>query len=163
MKSKKEGNNRYYKIPVELVWNGKLIEAALYGVIVGLSNNIDGICTASNKYLAESIGRKDVSNISNYLQELEKENWIIMTHYPERGNKRDIQLSPLRKNTMTPYEKSENPSWGKTKENINSINIINNRSSSSSKEDKEPHPQKFVSKLSKQYDNDEISIGEIEF
>lgn len=162
MKTKKEGNNYYYKIPVELVENGELIKATLYGVIVRLASNIDGICTASNKYLAEKIGRTDISNISNYLQELEKENWIIMTHYPERGNKRDIMLSPLRKNKMTPYEKSENPFWEKTKENINNINIINNRSSLSSEEAKEPSSQKFISKSSNRYD-DGISIEEINF
>jgi DNA-binding HxlR family transcriptional regulator len=163
MKTKKEGNNYYYKVPAELIESGELTKAALYGVVVRLASNIDCICTASNGYLAKRIGRKDCSVISKYLQELEKENWISMTHYPERGNRRDIRLSPHRKNTMTPYEKSENLSSEKTKENINNIKIINNRSSLSLKEDKEPHSNNFFPRLLDHYDNEETPMEEIDF
>lgn len=123
MDDKTSKNYLYYKIPAELAESGKPSKALLYGLIVSLTRNT-GICTASNVYLAKKIGRKDKSIISKYLQELKREGWIEINQNQELGNRRQITLSPLRKNTMTPNEKYNDPSSEKPEESNISISKI---------------------------------------
>ena len=80
--------NFFYIIPAPLIEEGNLTKAVLYGLLVSLCNE-QGYCWASNRYLAQKLGRKDTSIISSYLTELENDGWIIREN---EGDKRRIWI-----------------------------------------------------------------------
>ena len=126
--------NFYYIIPAILAEAGKPQKALLYGLITSLARK-DGMCTATNDFLAKKLGKKHQGTISQLLTQLEKEGWIKTKIDQKKGNKRTIKLViGLTKNRMTSYEKSYDPSYEKSydpsymksnirKSNIKSINI----------------------------------------
>lgn len=66
-----------YRIPEELMESGDHSKALVFGVILRLTSK-DRKCFASNRYIAEKIGRKDVSVIREHIQKLKKEGWIAV-------------------------------------------------------------------------------------
>ena len=66
----------FYIIPAELAEQGDHLKALLFGLIVSLTDK-KGTCWASNRFLAEKLGRKKPEWISKKLSELEKEGWIL--------------------------------------------------------------------------------------
>jgi len=78
--------NYYYIIPAKLVEDGNPTKALLYGLITSLTNK-EGYCWATNKYLAEKLGKKDASIIRTYLTELESEGWIQIKDRDSRSRK----------------------------------------------------------------------------
>jgi len=69
--------NFFYIIPTELAESGNPTKSLLYGLIMSLSNK-NGVCTASNKYLAKKLGRKSDRIMSKYIKELEEDGWIVV-------------------------------------------------------------------------------------
>tara|TARA_Y100000310_G_scaffold336114_1_gene419829 strand:- start:324 stop:1004 length:681 start_codon:yes stop_codon:yes gene_type:complete len=118
----------YYIIPATLAEEGNLTKAILYGVITSLVNKT-GYCYASNLFLAQKMGRKNVGIISANLTELVEDKWIKITG--REVGKRRITLwkkpSPLKKQSTPPKIQSvpsENPK-GKPSENSEHSNISN--------------------------------------
>lgn len=104
--SEKQGY--FFIIPTVLVEQGDHIKALLYGLISSLVSK-EGYCWASNKYLAEKLGRKDDSIISKKVQELENDGWLICEVDRQAGNQRKIYLTmqtPRRKYPQTSTEKT---------------------------------------------------------
>ena len=107
-KQQTENQGYFFIIPTVLVEQGDHIKALLYGLISSLVSK-EGYCWASNKYLAEKLGRKDDSIISKKVQELEDEGWLLSEVNRQAGNQRKIWISiqtPLRKKPQTSTEKT---------------------------------------------------------
>lgn len=66
-----------YRIPEELMESGDHGKALVFAVILRLTSK-DGKCFASNRYIAEKIGRKDNTIVKDHIQELKKEGWITV-------------------------------------------------------------------------------------
>lgn len=88
----------FYIIPAPLAEGGDKTKALLYGVISSLANR-DGYCFASNPYLAEKLGMKSRSRISETINELEAEGWIRTEI--ANNNSRKVWLSELLPATYT--------------------------------------------------------------
>ena len=107
--------------------SGNFSKAAVYGLITTLICK-DGYCYASNKYLAEKIGRKDRSRISALIKELETEEWIRTE--TSAGNKRKIWLDriPSRIKPTGQSDKTDSTQSEKTDDsnNLKSNNLEDN-------------------------------------
>jgi len=104
-----ENQGYFFIIPTVLVEQGDHIKALLYGLISSLVSK-EGYCWASNKYLAEKLGRKDCSVISTKIAELENDGWVISEVDKQAGNQRKIWISnptPIRKKPKTSLEKTK--------------------------------------------------------
>lgn len=124
------GQNYFYIIPAILAESGKPQKALLYGLITSLTRK-DGICTATNEYLAKKLKRKDLSTIRQYVSEMEKDGWLLINNRDSK--KREIKLAiNARKNPAQREEKTSGQREEKTapyieskinNSNIKSINI----------------------------------------
>jgi len=127
-KKDNEGQGYFFIIPTPLVEQGDHLKALLYGLIATLANN-NGYCWATNKYLAEKLGRKDGSIISQKVKSLEDEGWIQSEVDRKGGNKRKIYLAginpiAMRKKPKTSTEISKEGSLEISKErSISNRNI----------------------------------------
>jgi SOS-response transcriptional repressor LexA len=97
----------FYLIPAKLAEEGNPTKALLFGLLTSLASK-NGFCYASNRFLAQKLGRKDLFTISKYLTELEKEGWIKREFV--EGDVRKIYITaflptPLWEKTQTPLGK----------------------------------------------------------
>lgn len=122
--------NFYYIIPAILAEGGKPQKALLYGLITSLTRK-DGICTATNDYLAKKLGKKHIGTISNLVRDLENDGWIetMLIDNFRREIRLNIGMCRLTKNRKGGYEKTEGGDYEKTQDsiitdsNINSISV----------------------------------------
>ena len=135
-KSKNEEHSQgyVYIIPAELAESGSSTKALLYGLIFSLCNK-HGTCWASNKYLAEKLGKKSITTISNYISQLQKEDWIDVALNEKRLRVISVTLAIKR---MTPCDKTYDPLTEKRKK------VIQLRNKEEYKETHTQKPEKLI-------------------
>src|SRR3990167_683872 len=100
----------WYIIPTRLIESKETQKLAiLFGAISSFTKK-DGYCFATNKTLAQKIGRKDPSIISEYLTQLEKLGYIEIEGRESFKRKIRVQWEPYPKNRMNLREKPNEPS-----------------------------------------------------
>ncbi len=145
--------NFFYVIPAKLAEEGNLTKAILFGLISSLTNK-QGYCWASNEFLANKIGRKNIKTISNHINELKKDGWIDVEIKTKEGNARKIWIlmGGMVKKHKT-YGKNPQEGYSKNPQdsNINKSNIKSNTLEASSRGQLK-FPKKDYDEIIKEYE-----------
>jgi hypothetical protein len=91
----------YAIIPADVRYEKSLTANAklLYGEITALCNQ-EGFCWADNKYFA-ALYSVDHKTISRWISSLENVGFLVIEHYPEKGNMRKIFIKNSARNLVT--------------------------------------------------------------
>lgn len=137
-----EGEQNYFcVIPTELIESGDLTKACLFGLISSYAKK-SGECWASNKTLAEKIGRTSESTISRKISQLVQEGYLTISISKELGNRRLLAIG-IGKKDKTYTQKKQDPYMQKKQDSNNTMSNINSNNTTNvvfDKSRKQPNP-----------------------